>query len=112
MAESPAPRRRTRRVTGPQNGLANGARPRRGRPPGSKNKRPAGSSPATSLARRIEALVKENDELRATVKELQAAFRKIESALGARVTRPRVVSRPTGKRRGRPPKAPNPDEVD
>jgi len=111
MAESapaPAPRRRPTLSPGDAPPGADSPRPRRGRPPGAKNKRPPGGTPAAGLARRIEALVKENAELKAQLKELQGAFRKIENALTGKAGRgPQAAPQP-GRRRGRPRKVQGP----
>ncbi|MGI8608166.1 MAG: hypothetical protein ACR2MY_02890 [Candidatus Dormibacteria bacterium] len=65
---------------------------RRGRPPGSRNKA-AGSSlatnPADAMSRRISDLINENKSLKARVNELEAGWKKIESALGSEVKKAR-----------------------
>ena len=94
----------TQRVVRRRGQAGDGDRPRRGRPPGSRNKRTAGPTDASGLTRRIQALVRQNEELRAKVRDLESSFRKIEKALAGPVARTRTTSPPSGRRRGRPPK--------
>ena len=73
---------------------------RRGRPPGSRNKRTtaaASSSPADSMSKRISDLISENKSLKARVSELEAGWKKIEKALGSEVTRARRTVKRTAR---------------
>jgi hypothetical protein len=66
---------------------------KRGRPVGSKTRRASSSSPADAISRRVQALVKENQRLRAQVNELEKSWKKLEKALGSNVTRARRAVR-------------------
>lgn len=104
-AASPARKRTTtrRRPTRARAGAAAStaaatAPKKRGRPVGSRNKRTVAASPAEALTKRVQALVKENEQLKAQVKDLEAGWRKLEKALGANVTRAKRSVRKRARR--------------
>jgi cell division septum initiation protein DivIVA len=45
------------------------------------------------MTKRVQALVKENERLREQVKELEKGWKKIEKALGSKMTRARRAAR-------------------
>jgi cell division septum initiation protein DivIVA len=49
------------------------------------------------MTKRVQALVKENEQLKEQVKELEKGWKKIEKALGSNVTRARRVVRKEAK---------------
>lgn len=79
---------------------------RRGRPPGSRNKRTTKrataavratpTNPADAMSKRISDLINENRSLKARVNELEAGWKKIEKAFGTEVQKARrTVKRTT-----------------
>ncbi|HEY8740655.1 MAG TPA: hypothetical protein VIN56_08700 [Candidatus Dormibacteraeota bacterium] len=76
---------------------------RRGRPPGSRNRRAAAisSNPADAMSKKISDLINENKTLKAQVKELEAGWKKIEKALGSNVTKARRTVRRGARTAGR-----------
>jgi hypothetical protein len=83
----PAAKRATRTATGK----------RRGRPPGSTNRRTVDGA-AAALTSRVQALIDENARLKAQVRDLEAAWEKIEKALSGGVTRAKRAVRTRAKR--------------
>jgi cell division septum initiation protein DivIVA len=49
------------------------------------------------MTKRVQALVKENEQLKEQVKELEKGWKKIEKALGSNVTRARRAVRKEAK---------------
>jgi hypothetical protein len=70
---------------------------RRGRPPGSATRRTADSA-AAALTSRVQALIDENQRLKAQVRDLEAAWAKIEKALSGGVTRAKRAVRKRAKK--------------
>lgn len=91
---STAKRATTRRTT---TAAATTTGARRGRPVGSRTRRTSATTPAAALTKRVQALVKENAQLRDQVKELEKGWRKLEKALGTGVTRAKRTVRRRAK---------------